>query len=170
MQFVPMALMIGSSLLKARAANKAGNAQKKVADGQALEEETAGAAQELQIREAARKAIGAQVAAGSSNGFRGDTGSALDAITESQTNMVLDAMRVRREAASKARSLREQGSQARSAGRMSAIESLIGGASSVIGMRSDWAAVHAPYAAGASSAASNAASAVPQRASSIMTG
>ncbi len=170
MQFVPMALSIGGSLLKARAANKAGNAQQKVAYGQALEEETAGAAQELQIREAARKAIGAQAAAGSSNGFRGDTGSALDAITESQTNMVLDAMRVRREAASKARSLREQGNQARSAGRMSAIESLIGGASSVIGMRSDWAAVHAPYAAGASSAASNAASAVPQRASSIMTG
>ena len=168
MQFVPLALTIGGSLLKARAANKAGNAQKKVDYGQALEEETAGAAQEIQIREAARKAIGAQVAAGSSNGFRGDTGSALDAITESQTNMVLDAMRVRREAASKARSLRASGSQAQSAGRMSAIESLIGGAAGAYGQVSDWAAVHAPYAAGAS--ASQASSAVPQRTSYMMNG
>lgn len=163
---IPMALMVGGTLLKAHAANKAGNQQKRTLDAQALEEETAGAAQEIQIREAARKAIGAQAAAGSSNGFRGDTGSALDALGESQTNAVLDAMRVRREAAGKARSYREQGSQARSAGRMSAVDSLIGGAGSVIGMKSDWAAVQAPYAAGAS----NAASAAPQRASYVMRG
>ena len=166
MHLIPMALMVGGSLLKAHAANSAGNDQRKVAYGQALEEETASAAQELQIRESARKAIGNQLAAQSSNGFQGGTGSALDALNESQTNMVLDTMRVRRDAASRAASLRTQGDQARSAGRMSAVQSLIGGASSAFGQVSDWAAVHAPYSAGAS--ASNAASAAAQPASYVM--
>lgn len=155
MQLAPIALAIGGSLLKARAANKAGNDQRKLSYGQALEEETASAAQELQIRESARKAIGQQLAAQSSNGFLGGTGSGLDALAESQTNALLDAMRVRREAAARAASLRSQGNQARSAGRMSAVESLIGGASQVLGMKSDWAAVQAPYKANGGGASSS---------------
>ena len=145
MQAIPIALSIGGSLLKANSANKAGNANRAIAYGQAREEEAVGAARELRIREAARKAIGDQVAAQASNGFQGGTGSALDALAESQTNAVLDAMTVRREAAGRARSLRAEGDQARSAGRMSAVESLIGGAGAALGMKSDWAAVRAPY-------------------------
>lgn len=144
MQALPMALAIGGSLLKAHGANKAGNENRKIAYGQAREEEAAGSARELRIRESSRKAIGDQLAAQSSNGFQGGTGSALDALAESQTNAVLDAMTVRREAASRAKSLRASGDQARSAGRMSAVQSLIGGASAALGMKADWAAARAP--------------------------
>ena len=154
MQFIPMALMIGGSLLKAHSANKAGNSARRQTYGQALEEEAAGAAQELRIREVSRKAIGEQIASQSSNGFLGGTGSALDALAESHTNAVLDAMQVRREAAQRAKALRTQGDQARSSGRMSAVESLLGGAAAAFGAKSDWAAVRAPYAGSRTSSGS----------------
>lgn len=154
MQALPLALTVAGGLFKAYGANKAGQENKAIAYGQAREEEAAGAARELRVREAARKAIGEQIAAQASNGFLGDTGSALEALHESHVNAVLDAMTVRREAAGRARALRAEGDQAARQGRMSAIESILGGAGQALGIKSDWAAVRAPYAASRAAARS----------------
>lgn len=145
MQAIPMALAVIGGGMKAYGQVRAGNENKKQAYGQAREEEAAGAERELRIRAAASKAIGEQAAAQSANGFMGGTGSALDALAESQINAVLDAMTVRREAAGRARALRAGGDQAQRMGRMSAIETMIGTAGQVWGIKSDWAAVKAPY-------------------------
>lgn len=140
MQAIPMILMAGSKIVSGIAANKAGQANKRAADAQALEEEAAAAAQELQIRDTARKAIGQQAAAQASNGFSGDSGSALDALAESQINMLVDVMRVRRDAAGKARSLRAEGAMAATQGKFGLIEGLLGAGSAAMSARNDWAA------------------------------
>lgn len=140
MQAIPMILSAGAKIVSGIAANKAGQANKRALNDQALEEEAAAAAQELQIRETARKAIGQQAAAQASNGFAGDTGSALDALAESQINMLVDVMRVRRDAAGKARSLRAEGAMAAQQGKFGLIEGLLGAGSAAMGMSSDWAA------------------------------
>ncbi|WP_324694604.1 hypothetical protein [Novosphingobium sp. RL4] len=113
--------------------------QSKALKRQAREEENAGAAQSLRIREQARKVIGQQLAAQSSNGFMGGTGSALDALTESQVNAALDAMTVIRDAGTKAQSLRYEAKMKRTEGWFSLASGLLGSASSVSGMRDDWA-------------------------------
>ena len=141
MQALPMILQVGGQALSAYSQLRAGNEARKSAYGAAHEEEAAAAAQELRIRESARKAIGEQVAAQFSNGFLGGTGSALDALAESQINATMDALQVRRDAMAKARALRAEGDQRSAAGKFGAAEAILGAASSVIGMKSDWAAV-----------------------------
>lgn len=75
----------------------------------ATEAERDGAVSESRVRDAARMAIGQQVAAQGANGFQQGTGSAIDALTQSQINATLDALTIRRQAASRARGLRIQG-------------------------------------------------------------
>ena len=143
-----MALTIGGKVFGGIAKNKAGKQNQKALYGQAREEEIAGAEQELRIRSAARKSIGEQLAAQASNGFMGGTGSALDALTESQVNAALDALTVRREVAGKARSLRAEGDQRRKEGKNGLIEGLLGAASSAASMGSDWASARAGSSSG----------------------
>lgn len=111
----------------------------KVLEAQAREEQTAGALQSLRIQQEARRAIGQQVAAQYGNGFEGGTGSALDAVTESQVNAALDALTIRRDAAVKAKSLQDEAGNQRRQGWFSLAEGLIGAGSSYAGMRDDWA-------------------------------
>ncbi|WP_374414290.1 hypothetical protein [Novosphingobium colocasiae] len=106
---------------------------------QAREEQNAGAAQSLRIREQARKVIGEQLAAQSSNGFEGGTGSALDALTESQVNAALDAMTVIRDAGTKAQALRYEAKMKRTEGWFALANGVLGAGSSVSGMKDDWA-------------------------------
>ncbi len=141
---VSAGLMIVGTGVKAFAQNSAGVHNKRVAYAQASEEELAGSQKELRIRESARKAIGQQVAAQAGNGFLGGTGSALDALAESQINAELDVLTIRREAMSRAKSLRDQGDMAKREGQMNAIGSILGGASSLYGMSQDWAAARKP--------------------------
>lgn len=143
-----MALTIGGKMFGGIAKNKAGKQNQKALYGQAREEEIAGAEQELRIRSAARKSIGEQLAAQASNGFQGGTGSALDALTESQVNAALDALTVRRDVAGKARSLRAEGDQRRKEGKNGLIEGLLGAASSAASMGSDWASARAGSSSG----------------------
>ncbi|MBX9643380.1 MAG: hypothetical protein K2W91_04670 [Novosphingobium sp.] len=143
MQFLPIALAAAAGGIKAYGQLKAGNATRKAAYGQARETEVVGAEQELRVRAAAAKTIGAQRAAQAGNGFRGDSGSALDALAESYTNMTLDVLQLRRDAAMRARSLRAEGDQARTQGRLGAVAAILGTASSVAGMKGDWAAAKA---------------------------
>ena len=118
----------------------AGQANAKALHAQAKEEGIAGAAQEAQIREISRKAMGEQVAGQFSNGFQGGTGSALDALHESAVNAAIDAMRVRREATLKAENLHKQGHQAAVQSWFDLASGLLGAGSSAAGMKSDWAA------------------------------
>lgn len=133
-------LSAGSSVLGGIAANKAGRQNRDALYSQALEEENAGNAQALRIKEQARKIIGEQAAAQASNGFTGDSGSALDALTESQINATLDTMQVRRDAMMKARSMRAEGDMRYSQGRYAMLGSFLSAGAKLIGASSDWGA------------------------------
>lgn len=124
-------------------ANRAGQYNQRAMEATALDEERDGAAQELRIREAARAAIGQQVAAQGANGFQQGTGSAIDALAESQVNAVLDAMTVRRQAASAARSSRMKGEIAAAEGKQALIAGLFGAGSRIVSHQSDWATARA---------------------------
>lgn len=143
MQFVGPALMIGGKLFGGIAANKAGKKSKAAAYAQATEEERAGEAQALRLRDTARKAIGEQLAGQFSNGFFGGTGSALDALTESQVNAALDVAQLRRDAAGRARAYRAEGDQRAAEGKNALIGSLIGSAAAGFGANQDWAQARA---------------------------
>jgi hypothetical protein len=137
---VSIGLTLAAGAAKGIAGMNAGQQNKRALFGQAREELIAGNEQQLRIRDAARIAMGEQVAAQSSNGFFGGTGSAIDALRESQINAALDALTVRREAEAKARSLRAQGRQASQQGKFALVESIIGTGSQLLGQKSDWAA------------------------------
>src|SRR5687767_8537476 len=117
----------------------AGKANKKAAYAAAREEERAAGEEELQIRKDARRAIGSQLAAQWGNGLEGGSGTALDALRESQVEAALDVMTVRRLGASKAKSLRASGKAAEREGYFSAAAGLLGAASSAHNQSVDWA-------------------------------
>lgn len=129
-------LSAGGSILKGVAANKAGKQNRRAAYAQAREEERTGEAQALRIRDEARRAMGEQIAGQFANGFMGGTGSALDALSESQINATVDMLEVRRQAQAKAQSLRAEGDQARQQGRFALASGILGAASTAV---SDWA-------------------------------
>jgi hypothetical protein len=130
---------MAANLVKGIGGFVASRQQSKALKSQAREEENAGSAQALRIREQAREAIGDQLAGQASNGFLGGSGTALDSVLESQTNAALDAMTVQRDAAMKARSLRAEAKMKRTEGYFSLASGMLGAASSVSGMRDDWA-------------------------------
>ena len=134
------AMSIGGNIIKGVGSFVAGQSNAKALHAAAKEEGIAGAAQEAQIREVARKAIGEQVAGQFSNGFQGGTGSALDALQESAVNAAIDAMRVRREASLRAENLRKQGHQAAVQSWFDLASGLLGAGSNAQGMKADWAA------------------------------
>ena len=138
-QALPMLLAAAGPIVQGIGANAAGNHNRKVAYGQALEEERAGNEDILRMREDARRKIGAQAGAQWANGFTGDSGSALDYIRESQINAALDVMERRREMAGRARSLREEGDQRRKEGRFALASGILQGVSGAVNMATDWA-------------------------------
>lgn len=154
MHILPMALMAAGKIVQGVGQLKAGNAAKNAAFAQAQEAENAGAAQELRIRDSARKAIGEQLASQFGNGMMGGSGSALDALTESQVNAAMDALQVRRDVAMRAASLRASGKQAQSEGRWGMAGSLLGAASSALGMKEDWAQARSGSSASGSTGSS----------------
>jgi hypothetical protein len=107
---------------------------------EAVELERGGVAEEARVREAARAAIGQQLAAQGGNGFQMGAGSALDALTQSQVDAALDALTIRREAAGRARAARIGGDIAYAAGSNALVQGMMGAAASVHSARSDWAA------------------------------
>lgn len=135
MQALPIALAAGGSILKGVAGLKAGQQNKKALDAQALEEERTGNAQALRIRAEARRAMGDQIGGQFSNGFQGGSGSAIDALSESQINATMDALEVRRQSASKASAARAEGKMRLSQGKFALAEGIIGAGAKV----ADWA-------------------------------
>jgi hypothetical protein len=132
-------LMIASTGIKAVGQFASGIQNRNALRAQAREEDRATNAEISARREAARKAIGEQLAAGFGGGFEGNTGSALDALTESQVNAALDALEIRRQGNARARSLRAEGNMRMREGAFSAVGTLLGGASGVVDMKTDWA-------------------------------
>jgi hypothetical protein len=128
------------SLVNGAAGYEAGKYNKKVAEQNAISSEREGAAQVAQIREAARQAMGNQISAQAGNGFQIGTGSALDALTESQINATMDALNARREAQSRAIGYRVQGAQALAAGKNAYTAGMLNAASNVLDFKADWAA------------------------------
>lgn len=119
-----------------------------VAETEAVDAERDGTVDEARIRDAARLAIGQQVAAQGENGFQQGTGSALDALQQSQINATLDALTVRRAAASKARSLRVSGAIAKAKGENDLLVGMLGAASSAAGSQGDWASAKSGQSSG----------------------
>lgn len=117
----------------------AGLHNKSALNAQAGEELHASQQQELELRKDAARKIGAQLAAQWSNGMEGGSGSAIDAIRESQLEAVLDAREIRRQGAAKAAGLRSEAKAAEREGYFSLASGLLGAASSVGGMKHDWA-------------------------------
>lgn len=117
----------------------AGQANKKAAYAQADEELRAAQGQERELRRDARAKIGEQLAAQWSNGMEGGTGTALDALRQSQLDAVLDAREIRRQGVAKYQSLRAQGKQAARQGMFDLAGGLLGAATSAGKMQNDWA-------------------------------
>ncbi len=136
-------MQIAGNIIGGVGAYEAGRYNARAAETEAVEQARAGAAEEERIREAARAAIGGQVAAQGGNGFAMGTGSALDALAYSQVNAALDAMTVRRDAAARSRAARVQGAIAKAQGENALVTGMLGAASSMANTRSDWAAARA---------------------------
>lgn len=102
-----------------------------VAERNALYAERDGAAEEETAREANRKGVGAQLVAQGGSGFEMGTGTALDALLESQINGILDALTIRRGAASRAASLRMGGQVANLEAKGRATGEFFGAAASI---------------------------------------
>lgn len=111
-----------------------GKFSQRIANRNALMAERDGAAQVTQAREASRKGIGAQLVAQGGSGFEMGTGTALDALMESQVNGMLDAMTIRNTAASKAQSIRYGGQLQNMQAQGQAMGSFFGAASSIASM------------------------------------
>lgn len=127
-------------------AYEAGKYNQGVAKTEAIEIERAGVAEEARVREAARMQIGQQLAAQGANGFAMGTGSALDALSQSQVNAALDALTIRREAAARARAARIGGKIAKAQGDNALVAGMLGAASTSV----DWASAKRGANAGSS--------------------
>lgn len=139
-QAIPMALAIAGPIVKGLGANAAHKANARAADEAAMGELRDGAAEESRIRDAARLAMGRQIAAQGESGFVMGAGSAYDALLESQINATLDALNVRRGAAGRARSWQAKAAQERRAGTAALIGAGFDAVNGALAMKGDWAA------------------------------
>ena len=136
---VAIGASIGGKLIQGVGGLIAGEKTKRRAYAQAREESLASAEAEREQRIEARRAMGAQIAAQFDNGMEGGTGTALDALRESQINAALDAMEIRRQGASRARAARASGDAAADEGRWGMASTMLGAASTYGQMKNDWA-------------------------------
>jgi DNA-binding helix-hairpin-helix protein with protein kinase domain len=139
MQALPFVLTAAGSLVQGIGGMSAANANAKRATMQAREEEVSTAAEIRRMRDEQRAVIGEQLAAQVSNGLEGGTGTALDALRQSQIEAALDVMEMRRQGAMRAAGLRQEAKDSKRAGRFALLEGVLGAGSSVLKMRSDWA-------------------------------
>lgn len=137
------AAAIAGNLLQGIASLRAGRQNAAALRAAATDALRTGAAQEAQLREVARKAIGEQVAAQSGNGFVGNVGTAVDALHESQVNAALDAMRIRNAAQSKADGFNFQARTAEEQAWFSLATSMLGAGTTAYNQSQDWKAARA---------------------------
>lgn len=139
MSFLPAALAIAGPLIGGISGKIAGDknaARLRIAE---RDERVSGLEDRNRLREEVRAAIGEQLAAQVSNGLEGGSGTALDALRQSQIEGALDALELRRQSEARARSLRTQAKDAKRAGNFALVEGVIGAGSSIFKQQSDWA-------------------------------
>jgi hypothetical protein len=141
---VSAGLKVAGGLVKGIGGIAAGRQQQQALVEQGRQQNIAGNLQATRIREQARRAIGEQIGGQFANGFEGGSGSALDALTESQINSTLDTLQTRRDAATKAASLYTQGNMARKQAGWDLASNLVGTGADLYGMHQDWARAQAP--------------------------
>lgn len=139
MSFLPAALAIAGPLINGVSRMSAANANARRLTAQAADERMAGVEERNRARDEIRSAIGVQLAAQVSNGLEGGTGTALDALRQSQIEGALDVLEMRRQTESRARSLTTQAKDQRREGRFALLEGVIGSASAHFKGKSDWA-------------------------------
>lgn len=113
-------------IIEGTAAYDSGKYNQAASQNQAINAERDGTVVEGRVRDAARLAIGQQIGAQGADGFQMGTGSAIDALTQSQINATLDALTARRTAAAKAQGLRAQGDLAYTAGKNARVQGYLG--------------------------------------------
>lgn len=133
-------LPIVGNLVQRQAGYDAAQANAAQSDAAATDALRTGTADEAVVRDRARKVMGEQVAAQFANGFQGGTGSALDALAESQINATLDALRVRRDAMARATTYRYQAKMERRQGAFALASGILGAGSAIYQQQQDWAA------------------------------
>lgn len=134
-----IAATVAGPLMKGIAGKKAGDTNAKRLREAKRDEELSGLGDRNRLREQVRGAIGEQLAAQVSNGLEGGSGTALDALRQSQIEGALDALELRRQTTMKATALEQQAQDAKRAGNMALMEGIIGAGSSLFKMKSDWA-------------------------------
>jgi hypothetical protein len=139
MQFAPLALMAAGSIFKGVAGLQAGKYNRSIANANARNALSEGDAQATRIRDLARIQLGRQIGAQGESGFTVGTGSAVDDLVESQTNVELDAMDVMRTARSRSDAYRLSGASAYSEGKNDLLSGLFGAAGSVASGLQDYA-------------------------------
>ena len=117
-----------------------GKYNRAVANRNALDSQRDAAAQIDIARTQARKAIGDQLVAQGGSGFEMGTGTAVDALAESQVNSMLDAMTIRRQGDTRAAAYRSQGQLAYMEGQSKATASYFGAAKSLADSAANYAA------------------------------
>lgn len=117
----------------------AGQRNKKSYYEAAREEKRVSDAQERQLRQDARVAIGAQFAAQASNGMVANSGTAIDAIRESLLDQVMDTRELRKQGDSRARALRRRGKDAEIQGYFGLASGILGAGAQVANGKHDWA-------------------------------
>lgn len=139
MSFLPAALAVAGPLIKGAAGFAAGKRNSKRLLQQRTEEQRTALEDRNRLRDEVRSAIGVQLAAQVSNGLEGGTGTALDALRQSQIEGALDVLEMRRQGDLRARSLEVAAKDARREGRMALLEGVIGAAKAGYGVINDWA-------------------------------
>lgn len=129
MQAIPAALAVGGALLKGSSALKAGNFNNRLAQYNAHQIETEGAADELDIANQGRALEGQQIVSQAGSGFDLGTGSGLDLLRQTETETSFDILKRRRQSRADAINQRLQGQAAKKAGRGAFVGSLIEAAS-----------------------------------------
>lgn len=132
-------LAAGASLVQGVGGFMAGSANKKAAFAEAREERLTALEEERQARLDARRTIGEQLGAQWGNGMEGGSGSALDALRESQIESALDVLTLQRRGATRSKALEAEGRAAATQGKFALASGLLGAASTYGKMRSDWA-------------------------------
>lgn len=117
----------------------ASRTQAKRLKAQAKDGERADVEDRNRARDEIRSQIGAQLVAQVSNGLEGGTGTALDALRQSQIDGALDVLEMRRQSMMRARSLRTQAKDVKRAGNFALLEGVIGAGSALYKGQSDWA-------------------------------
>lgn len=133
------AIQAGASFIGGLGNFLAARSQAKQLKRAARDERVSGLADRNRLREEVRSAIGEQLAAQVSNGLEGGSGTALDALRQSQIEGALDALELRRQSEMRAAAMRAEAKNAKRAGTFALLQGVMGAASSAYQGQSDWA-------------------------------